>query len=49
MEHRLVGANSPWSDGTCEWIMGEVVCAWKAIMQEERRDIREWVDVVPVL
>ena len=40
MEHRLVVANSPWSDGTCEWMMGEVVCAGKAIMQE---------DVVPVL
>ena len=29
--------------------MREVMHALKAILQEERRDTREWVDVVPVV
>ena len=47
LEHRFAVDNSPWSNETCEWMMREVVRALKAILQEERRDIREWVDVVP--
>ena len=47
VEHRFAVANSPWSKGTCERMMREVVRALKAILQEERRDIREWMDVVP--
>ena len=31
----------PWSNGTCEWMMREVFRALKAILQEERCDIRE--------
>ena len=46
VEHRFAVANSPWSNGTCERMMREVVRALKAILQEEKRDIREWVDVV---
>ena len=46
VEHRFAVANSPWSNGTCEWMMREVVRTLKSPLQEERRDIRESVDVV---
>ena len=49
VEHRFAVANSSWSNGTCERMMREVVRALKTILQEERRDIREWVDVVPAV
>ena len=49
VEHRCAMANSPWSNGTCERMMREVVRALKAILQEERRDIREWMEVVPAV
>ena len=49
VEIRFAVANSHWSNGTCERMMREVVRALKAILQEERRDICEWVDVVPVV
>ena len=48
-EHRLVVASSPSSNDTCDRIVREVVRALKAILQEERRDIREWVSVVPAV
>ena len=44
VEHRFAVANSPWSNGTCERMMCKVVRALKEILQEESRDIREWVD-----
>ena len=47
VEHRFTVANSPWSNGPCERMMREVVRAFMAILQKERRDFREWVDVVP--
>ena len=40
VEHRFTVANLPWSNGTCERMMREVVRALKAILQE-RRDIRD--------
>ena len=49
VEHRFAVANSPWSNGTCERMMREMVRALKAILQEEGRDIREWVGVVPAV
>ena len=49
VEHRFAVTNSRWSDSTCKRMMREVVGALKAILQEERRDIREWVGVVPVV
>ena len=30
-------------------MMRDVVRAFKSILQEERRDIREWLDVVPAV
>ena len=49
VEHRFAVANSPWSNGTCERMIHEVVRALKKKNQEERRDTREWVDVVPAV
>ena len=49
MERSVAGANSRLSNGTRETTMREVVRALKAIQLEERRDIREWVDVVPAV
>ena len=49
MKHRFAVANSPWSNGTCERMMREMVRALKAILREERRNIREWLDVVPAV
>ena len=47
MDHRFAVANSPWSNGTCERMMREVVRADEATLQEKRGDIHERVDVVP--
>ena len=49
VEHRFAVSNSPWSNGTFERVMREMVRALKTILQEERRHIREWVDVVPAV
>ena len=49
VEHRFAVANSLLANGTCERMMHEVVCALKAILGEERRNIREWVDMVPAV
>ena len=43
VKHRFPVVKSPWSICTCE------VRVLKAILQEERRDICEWVDVVPAV
>ena len=47
MEHRFAVVNSPLSNG------GRIICeemrALKAILQEKRRDIREWMDVVSAI
>ena len=34
VEHRFAVANSPWSNGTCERIMREVVRALKTLLVE---------------
>ena len=49
VEHRFAVADSPWSNGPCERMMCEVVLALKAILQQGRRNIREWVDAVPAV
>ena len=49
VEHRFAMVNLPWSNGTRERMMREVAHTLKVILQEERRDIREWVDVVPAV
>ena len=40
-------ANSPWSNGTCERMMREVVRTF--MVQEERRHTRDWVELVPAV
>ena len=47
VEHSFAVASLPWSNGTREWMMREVVRALKAILQDERLDIHEGVEVVP--
>ncbi|CAN0065761.1 unnamed protein product [Sphacelaria rigidula] len=49
MDRRFAVANSPWSNGTCERMMREIVRTLKAILQEERRDVREWMSLVPAV
>ena len=39
VDRRFSVANSPWSNGTCERMMREVVRTLKATFQEERRNI----------
>ena len=46
VEQRFAVANLPWSNGTCERMMPEVVHALKELLQEKRRNIRAGVDVV---
>ena len=48
VERRFAVANSSWSNGTRERMIRELVRALKAILQE-RRDTRDWVDVVPAV
>ena len=49
VERKFAVANSPWSNGTCERMMREVVRTLKALIQEERRSTRDWVDLVPAV
>eukprot|EP00752_Nemacystus_decipiens_P007839 g7004.t1 len=49
VDRRFTVANSPWSNGTCERMMREVVRTFKAILQERRKSVREWVDLVPAV
>ena len=49
VERRFTVANSPWSNGTCERMMREVVRTLKAILQERRGSVRDWVDLVPAV
>ena len=48
VKYKCTVATSPWPNGMCEQMMREVVRALKAFLQE-RRDIREWVSVVPAV
>ena len=49
IDRKFAVANSPWSNGTCERMMREVVRTLKAMLQEERRSTRDWVDLVPAV
>ncbi|CAB1109830.1 unnamed protein product [Ectocarpus sp. CCAP 1310/34] len=49
VERRFTVANSPWSNGTCERMMREIVRTMKAVLQERRRNVRDWVDLVPAV
>ncbi|CAM9937055.1 unnamed protein product, partial [Sphacelaria rigidula] len=49
VDHQYVVAYSPWSDGTCERRVKEVVRALRSILLEQRRAVSEWVDVLPAV
>ena len=45
--HRFAVAYTTWSNGTCERMVREVVRALKSILSEQRKQVAEWVDVLP--
>ena len=47
VDHRFAVAYTPWSNGTCERMVREVVRALKFIFPEQRNQVAEWVDVLP--
>ena len=49
VDRRFPVANSPWSNGTCERMMHEVVRTLKAVIHEERRTPQDWVELEPVV
>ena len=46
VDHRFAVAYTPWSNGTCERMVREVR-ALKSILSEQRKQVAEWVDVLP--
>ena len=46
VDHRLAVAYTPWSNGTCERMVEEVVRALMSILSEQRKQVAEWVDVL---
>ena len=49
VKYRFAVVNSPWSSGPSKRMISEMKRVLKATLQEERRDIRERVDVVPAV
>ena len=49
VDHQFAVAYSPWSNGTCERMVKEVVRALRSILLEQRREVSEWVDVLPAV
>ena len=49
VDRRFSVASSPWSNGTCKRMMREVVRTLKAMIQEERRNTQDWVELVPMV
>lgn len=49
VEHQFAVAYSPWTNGTCEWMVWEVIRTLKSILLEERRSMLDWVQVVPAV
>ena len=47
VDHRFAVAYTPWSNGSCERMVREVVRALKSILSEQRKQVAEWVDVLP--
>ena len=46
VDHNFAVAYTPWSNGTCERMVREVR-ALKSILSEQRKQVAEWVDVLP--
>ena len=49
VNHKFAVAYSPWSNGTCERMVKEVVRALRSILLEQLRAVSEWVGVLPVV
>ena len=47
VDHRCAVAYTPWSNGTGERMVREVVPALKSTLSEQRKQVAEWVDVLP--
>ena len=47
VDHRFAVAYTPWSNGSCERMVGEVVRALKSNLSQQRKQVAEWVDVLP--
>ena len=45
--NRFAVANTPWTNGNCERMIIEVVRALNSILSERRKQVAEWVDVLP--
>ena len=46
VDHQFAVAYSPWSNGTCEQMVKEVVRSLRSIVLGQRRAVSEWVDVL---
>ena len=49
VDHQFAVAYSPWSIGTCERMVKEVVRSLRFILLKQRRAVSEWVDVLPTV
>ena len=49
VNHQFAVAYSPWSNGTCERMVKEVVSSLCSILLEQRRAVSVWVDVWPAV
>ena len=49
VDHQFAVAYSPWSNGTCERMLKEVVRSHRSILLEQRRAVSKWVDVLPAV
>ena len=48
VDHRLAVAYTPWSNGTCERMVREVVRALKSILSEQRKQVAELLFCQPL-
>ena len=49
VDHQFAVAYSPWSNGTCERMVDQVVRSLGSTLLEQRRAVSEWVDVLPAV
>ena len=49
VDRRFSVANSPWSNCTCERMVRGAVRTLKAMIQEERQNTQDWVELVPAV
>ena len=49
VDHQFAVAYLPWSNGTCERKVNEVVRSLRSLLLEQRRAVSDWVDVLPAM